>query len=79
MYPGADVHTNYILNTPSGEYYELDIYIPSQKLAIEYQGEQHFDESAFFGDHKVRQVPICMLYFLSFRKRMKRNILRAQN
>jgi len=37
------------LKTNSGHYQELDIYIPDLKLAIEYDGRQHFEPVCFGG------------------------------
>lgn len=46
-----DIHMNYQLHharfSESSESMQLDIFIPSLKLAIEYQGMQHFKEQGF--------------------------------
>eukprot|EP01114_Cavostelium_apophysatum_P001389 TRINITY_DN11199_c0_g1_i1.p1 TRINITY_DN11199_c0_g1~~TRINITY_DN11199_c0_g1_i1.p1 ORF type:complete len:588 (-),score=156.40 TRINITY_DN11199_c0_g1_i1:19-1782(-) len=50
----ADVHLDYqhlgMLYTATNKPMELDVYVPSLKIAFEYQGAQHFDQSAsYFG------------------------------
>lgn len=37
----------------SGRCIELDIYIPSLNLALEYQGEYHFKTFYYIGEHKT--------------------------
>lgn len=42
-------HRPYFLKSSKGGQLSYDIYIPSQKIAIEYQGKQHFEPIDFFG------------------------------
>eukprot|EP01121_Diplochlamys_sp_Union-15-3_P011347 TRINITY_DN3277_c0_g1_i2.p1 TRINITY_DN3277_c0_g1~~TRINITY_DN3277_c0_g1_i2.p1 ORF type:complete len:158 (-),score=17.55 TRINITY_DN3277_c0_g1_i2:6-479(-) len=48
----TDVIENYVDNAwryESGKQIELDIYIPTMKLAFEYQGAQHYHDNFMFG------------------------------
>lgn len=54
-----DVHVNYLhpdLLYSTGKHVELDIFIPSLKLAIEYHGEQHFFAHHVAGEAEQQQV-----------------------
>jgi hypothetical protein len=35
---------------------ELDLYVPSLNLALEYDGEQHFESNEFFGSSNKQQI-----------------------
>lgn len=66
IYPDIEVFRHYRPNWLEG--LELDIYIPSQKLAFEYQGIQHFQAIKHWGgksqlaiqqEHDIRKKRIC--------------------
>lgn len=85
--PGLSVLYNYkgfdwLYNSRTHGTQELDIYIPALKLAIEYDGEQHFRLVEFFGgldgfrsrqrldklkNKKVAQHPEDIQYFIRFK------------
>ncbi len=45
---------------------ELDVYIPSLKVAFEYQGEQHYDPNHVFGDNTMQQRQAIFLYLSTY-------------
>jgi hypothetical protein len=54
LFPNETIYYNYrdnnILKNPkTGHSLEYDIYIPAQAIAIEYNGSQHYKDSALFG------------------------------
>eukprot|EP01114_Cavostelium_apophysatum_P020553 TRINITY_DN6924_c0_g1_i1.p1 TRINITY_DN6924_c0_g1~~TRINITY_DN6924_c0_g1_i1.p1 ORF type:complete len:527 (-),score=89.84 TRINITY_DN6924_c0_g1_i1:359-1939(-) len=53
FFRGADIFQNYphpsLLFSKTNQPMELDVFIPSLSLAFEYQGEQHYRSSSFFG------------------------------
>lgn len=48
-------HRPYFLKTDYGSQLSYDIYIPSMRIAIEYQGAQHFEPVDFFGGREAFQ------------------------
>lgn len=48
-------HHEQLRYTKSGEHIELDIYLPNERLAFEYQGEYHFHDIFNLGDLWLRQ------------------------
>lgn len=57
LFPKCEVYSNYTnfnwLITDKNRKQELDIYVPKLKLAIEYDGKQHFKPIDFFGGVKA--------------------------
>jgi hypothetical protein len=53
MFPGLEIYSNYKdfvwLKTKNTGRQEIDVFIPAIKLAIEYDGEQHFGAIRCFG------------------------------
>eukprot|EP00026_Physarum_polycephalum_P009957 Phypoly_transcript_10098.p1 GENE.Phypoly_transcript_10098~~Phypoly_transcript_10098.p1 ORF type:complete len:437 (+),score=59.46 Phypoly_transcript_10098:103-1311(+) len=56
---GIAIHENYtfpdLAFSESSEKLTVDVFLPSLSLALDYQGEQHYDSNEFFGDTVVRQ------------------------
>jgi hypothetical protein len=73
MFPAATVHMNYrhpdIRFSVSRMKMEFDIFVPEYSLALEYQGEQHFQYSTLWGDKtsfdldNEKQKGVVMLHF----------------
>lgn len=58
-------HRPYFLNTGKGQL-SYDIYLTKKKIAIEYQGKQHFEPVEYFGGE------------ISFQKQQERDLLKKQ-
>jgi very-short-patch-repair endonuclease len=61
LFPTLKIHSNYKgfkwLRTPKNGQQEIDLWIPALKLAIEYDGEQHFRaKSKFGGEEGLKQT-----------------------
>lgn len=85
IFPGFDVISNYRgfdwLRTKKNRRQEVDIFVPELKLAIEYDGEQHFLPIKRFGGNKgykrvkrldanknkkIAEHPECIRFFIRF-------------
>lgn len=62
IFPDAEQHATPIWVRPQ----HIDVFVPSRKLAFEYQGKQHFEPVDFFGGQE------------SFENTVKRDKLKAQ-
>lgn len=79
-----EIHMDYAhpeLITKSGKNVELDVYLPSLKLALEYQGTQHYSQHFLFGSSDSLQVTWNDLCFLITQQRdeEKRNLCKLSN
>eukprot|EP01114_Cavostelium_apophysatum_P017612 TRINITY_DN5282_c0_g1_i1.p1 TRINITY_DN5282_c0_g1~~TRINITY_DN5282_c0_g1_i1.p1 ORF type:complete len:181 (-),score=39.36 TRINITY_DN5282_c0_g1_i1:163-705(-) len=54
LFPGVDVHLEYshpgFLFERTGKAMQLDVFVPSMRLAFEYQGRQHYADSPLLGE-----------------------------
>jgi len=58
LFPESEIcedYTHPVMKFPSGKPLQFDAFIPDKLLALEYQGEQHYETEQFFGSHKVQQ------------------------
>lgn len=47
-----------LVSKQSGAPLQLDVYVPMYNFAIEYQGQQHYDEEHFWNKHAAKQDSI---------------------
>ena len=51
-----DYAPQYVIHTENGKRQRLDFYIPERKIAIEFNGRQHYEENEFFhGQHSSKK------------------------
>ena len=55
LYPETDVIEEYLYSTSERRSVEFDVFVPSQMIAFEFQGEHHFREIPSFGSLEMYQ------------------------
>jgi hypothetical protein len=47
-----------LLNPDTGDYYEVDLFLPELKLGFEYQEQHHFQPQAHMEGHSLAEIQV---------------------